>query len=53
MAHNLHLFIFVSLMAAQAFAAGFSYLYGWHPSDRDHAAALSGGATLRVLGFAK
>jgi len=53
MADNFHLIVFVSLMAAQAFAAGYAYLSDWHRPDRDQPNALRRGAALPVLAVGK
>jgi hypothetical protein len=53
MAHHLQLIAFASLMAAQAFAAGYSYLCGWHRPDRDQARAPRADAPLPVLATGK
>jgi len=48
MSHDLQLIVFSSLMVAQAFAAAYSYLSGWRPSDREQVEKRSVGATLAL-----
>ena len=53
MAQHFQLIVFVSLMAAQAFAAGYAYLSDWHRPDRDQPTAPRRSAALPVLTVGK